>query len=695
MSCLEVVEIGDLEKFIAAQDSELKPEERNVAVLFSVQGKVVGRRVVSKNLGFFDIQKDGDEGKLQLKVMSKDLKGSIEADGLLKMKDVKIGDVVSAKGYMEKNEKQSLRLACSYFEIVQKRPEVEKIVRERVIKAKPDNKQLTDDVDFKSFQYILYVDPHVPVLDTAVLLSLRFLKVKADVKFVFKGSSGSSSGKSEVDVAGNVKSLYTGMSYTCVGEDELPDVAKGSVLPCCLRSDGVLIVGLANLLGLFERLTDMNETWTKTFFGRSRNRPVVMGWLRACEQEMEPEIRSWVERNSISGQDLAPSHVEKINMALEHSNFVTTLTCSIADLVAYSFCRSWLKVLLEQTPQIGSEWKVKYERTVGWMIMMESLPEFKKEFVSALVGDMNLGIKAHNVENQALQPQTKDEFQLSKFRRRRIRRRDFPEILKKLETACLLPTYTSLKKVEGVEWEKVRELDPETGGLTQDRALRKKLQIDTLFHVLRSIIKNGDTVVDFCAGGGHLGIVIAYFYPKCKVILIDTNKESLWRAQERCKGMGLKNVFIFNGNLEYFTGDFDIGVSLHSCGVATDLILHKCFRKRASYVLCPCCFGSIRETATVSLPMSKTFTNAGLEAGDILVLGSSAEQTNWDFESSFYMQGKQSMGYVDLDRTLSASERSYFSFMGSLQAIGASPKNDIIFGSPKEEARGFSFTVNQ
>jgi hypothetical protein len=29
---------------------------------------------------------------------------------------------------------------------------------------------------------------------------------------------------------------------------------------------------------------------------------------------------------------------------------------------------------------------------------------------------------------------------------------------------------------------------------------------------------------------------------------------------------------LFQGNMDYFSGKFDIGVSLHACGVATDLV---------------------------------------------------------------------------------------------------------------------------
>ena len=43
--------------------------------------------------------------------------------------------------------------------------------------------------------------------------------------------------------------------------------------------------------------------------------------------------------------------------------------------------------------------------------------------------------------------------------------------------------------------------------------------------------------------------------------------------------------------MDYFNGAFDIGVSLHACGVATDLVIQKCIQNSASFVSCPCCYG--------------------------------------------------------------------------------------------------------
>lgn len=70
--------------------------------------------------------------------------------------------------------------------------------------------------------------------------------------------------------------------------------------------------------------------------------------------------------------------------------------------------------------------------------------------------------------------------------------------------------------------------------------------------------KDGDTIVDFCCGSGHLGIVIAYLVPSLTVILVDNKEESLRRAKERVEKLNLKNIMIVHSNLDYFNANFQV-----------------------------------------------------------------------------------------------------------------------------------------
>ena len=53
---------------------------------------------------------------------------------------------------------------------------------------------------------------------------------------------------------------------------------------------------------------------------------------------------------------------------------------------------------------------------------------------------------------------------------------------------------------------------------------------------------------------------------------VENKEESLMRAVKRVERLGMTNCRFFQGNMDYFSGKFDVGVSLHACGVATDLV---------------------------------------------------------------------------------------------------------------------------
>ena len=62
----------------------------------------------------------------------------------------------------------------------------------------------------------------------------------------------------------------------------------------------------------------------------------------------------------------------------------------------------------------------------------------------------------------------------------------------------------------------------------------------------------------------------------------------------------------------YFEGHFDIGVCLHACGVATDMVLQQCLQRNAAFVICPCCYGSIRNTHLITYPRSQCYRETTL-----------------------------------------------------------------------------------
>ena len=84
---------------------------------------------------------------------------------------------------------------------------------------------------------------------------------------------------------------------------------------------------------------------------------------------------------------------------------------------------------------------------------------------------------------------------------------------------------------------------------------------------------------------------------------------------------------VFAGNLDYFRGSFDIGVSVHACGVATDLVLKMCVDNRADFVSCPCCYGKVQENHVLSYPRSSLYQrkNPGFEVRKIVFQCQAAE----------------------------------------------------------------------
>ncbi|XP_021101125.1 glutathione S-transferase C-terminal domain-containing protein isoform X2 [Heterocephalus glaber] len=150
-------------------------------------------------------------------------------------------------------------------------------------------------------------------------------------------------------------------------------------------------------------------------------------------------------------------------------------------------------------------------------------------------------------------------------------------------------------------------VSPKEGRMSSDRALRKQQQLNNLVYVVINQAKPGDRIVDFCSGGGHVGIVLAHMLPSCQVILIENKELSLIRAKKRSDELGLSNIWFIQANMEYFAGMFNIGVALHACGVATDMVIEHCIKTRASFVTCPCCYGFIQNTSKFNFPKSEQF----------------------------------------------------------------------------------------
>ncbi|KAM5159513.1 glutathione S-transferase C-terminal domain-containing protein [Callospermophilus lateralis] len=224
-------------------------------------------------------------------------------------------------------------------------------------------------------------------------------------------------------------------------------------------------------------------------------------------------------------------------------------------------------------------------------------------------------------------------------------------------------------------------VSPKEGKMSSDRALRKQQQLNNLVYVVIKQAKPGDRIVDFCSGGGHVGIVLAHILPSCQVILIENKEISLIRAKKRSDDLGLSNIWFIQANMEYFTGMFNIGVALHACGVATDMVIEHCIKTRASFVTCPCCYGFIQNTSKFNFPKSEQFKKT-LSYKEHMILCRFADQTAVQLPPQRRLIGKQCMCLVDLDRARAAEEHGYSVQVISMEPESCSPKNNMIVGVP-------------
>ncbi|KAJ8712199.1 hypothetical protein PYW07_005041 [Mythimna separata] len=231
-------------------------------------------------------------------------------------------------------------------------------------------------------------------------------------------------------------------------------------------------------------------------------------------------------------------------------------------------------------------------------------------------------------------------------------------------------------------WQDIPEpANPFAGYLPDTRVQRKSEQLQNLALPVMKMATDGDVIVDFCCGTGHLGILLAYLLPRCTIILLENKIESLCRAKERVLKMKLKNVYYYQCNLDFFTGEFDIGIGLHACGIATDLILDKCLKQNAKFVLSPCCYGAIHGTCRMEYPRSKKFADVPFD--DYLFIAHGADQTHK--EHPLAVRGARCMAIIDSDRARLAEEFGYTVTLMTLKPVTCTPKNNLLIGIPKEK----------
>lgn len=159
-----------------------------------------------------------------------------------------------------------------------------------------------------------------------------------------------------------------------------------------------------------------------------------------------------------------------------------------------------------------------------------------------------------------------------------------------------------------ISWDDIPNgLDPAAGKLDNDRAIRKRYQVQSLIYYieieleyLRSTSNNQKfTVVDYGAGSGHLGLLVAYRNQiDVNVILVERKEYTANIARDRISSIGLQNAIVFSEDVRTMNDKIQdlhisLGIGLHCCGMLTDIAIDMCISQMASFVISPCCYGQI------------------------------------------------------------------------------------------------------
>lgn len=430
----------------------------------------------------------------------------------------------------------------------------------------------------------------------------------------------------------------------------------------------------------------------------------VSVWTKFCEVEMPKFVSclQQIQRESVCGD--VPYEIEKLENHMKQPPIIPNITKRRRQARKMSSSESLEHVYAEGTDMTLTDlilfpcitqflnsrkntWAILCKRIpliVKWYQRMQNLTPVKE--ASQKSGLPWLELPEVIVPETAAQDSHVDVRDPNK-RKFKAHTSEVAAVMKKLKDLGVNPTESTHPCGNDVTlpWEQLpATVHPVEGELPLSRVARKCEQLENLARAVTHIASSGNIIVDFCSGGGHLGILLAHLLPQCQILLVENKEESLERGQRRIEELGLTNVMLYQCNMDYFTGPFDIGVCLHACGVATDLVLQRCLDNRASFVICPCCYGSIQNTHTMTYPRSLSFSQKNIQYQDYLVLGHAADQTQVGIKQA--ADGKACMLLIDRDRALLAQEHGYDVTLCSLNPLSCSPKNDLLIGQPPDSS---------
>lgn len=320
-----------------------------------------------------------------------------------------------------------------------------------------------------------------------------------------------------------------------------------------------------------------------------------------------------------------------------------------------------------------------------------------------------------------------------------------------------------IKEEEREEWPNWGQLPPAGrvyGSLpgqlnNRQRATRKEQQIQSMLRCIFPLLPTdvndiSCTIVDFGGGSGHLSIPLALLLPTAIIIAVDLKQKSLDFLHEKAGKCGAKNInrttntnrkrkngaiqeallrgqlqetaiqnlWTFSGDIESFAIPFHIGVALHVCGEATDVVLRKCHQQKAHIVAAPCCVGKLNRqkkdpyiyhattenTPTIQYPQSRLFrqclqcnsTNSESVVVEEKTIAMNIHMVdaadNWDalakaadYSHELDMNNRRNAarraakGVLEMDRKLFLEQECFYkAVLTRMEPLTASPKHDIL-----------------
>lgn len=419
-------------------------------------------------------------------------------------------------------------------------------------------------------------------------------------------------------------------------------------------------------------------------FESHMNQPVRVHNIQKVAQNLAKRAKKYSD-------SIYPDSTVSIDDPVIEHKYAEDLEISIADILLYPnyhFIMNACKIQLPNTLDID------LPLTMKWMNTVQHHPKIS-QCLSILNGQpltkepkLNIEYIVNNVNKFSLYKHDRKRYKSKN--RTFTRQEDIDRSLQKINSLGIEFTSESILNSgsndlnTSIDWQTVPfEAHPEGGNLPEKRLQRKKDQLNGLATEIIKIARNGDCIIDFCSGTGHLGILLAYLLPSCKIYLLENKEESLMRAKQRVQQLQLTNVQFFQCNLDYFIGRFDIGTSLHACGVASDIVLLHCIRHRARFVCCPCCYGQCNEMPHISYPRSKFFRKNDIQLNDYLYIAHCADQAHSlqkTHNKVKSIQGQLCMDIIDTDRKFYTEECGYRTTLTRLYPEDCTPKNRLLIG---------------